>query len=192
MKKLLLALAILSMTGCASTQYAKYAEAQQAIATSKSDSEIARYKALSDLAVSGSETAKVAAVMALALGNPQGTASTQHVAAPQNELLQWASLIVPSLTNTAGMYFNFKSNETNSNNAAAVSMSTNDAFVGIAGKIQSPSANVSTVTTTTTSTDSHNTSADQTMSGTGVLGSGSYATTATPVFQPVVVTNPLP
>lgn len=201
MKKLILVSALLlSLVGCASTQqYTQYTTSQQAIAASKSSADIARYNALGALANSGSDTAKVAAVMALALSNQGAAGQTQSIAPPQtNEAIQWASILVPGLTSIAGMRYNYLSTVTQSNNAAAVAQSTNSAFVGIASKIQAPAATVTT-STVTTSTDSHDTSANQTMSGTGVLGSGAYNTYANPVTTddhsvitpaPVIITTP--
>lgn len=182
MKKLILVTALaLSLGGCASTQqYTQYTATHQAIAASKASADVARYNALAALANSGSETAKVAAVMALALSNNGGSGQTQNIAPPQtNEAIQWASILVPSLTSIAGMRYNYLSTVAQSNNAVTLAKSTNDAFVGIASKIQAPAANVSTVTTTTT--DRHDSSANQTMSGTGVLGTGAYTTSANPI-----------
>jgi hypothetical protein len=59
-----------------------------------------------------------------------------------------------------------------SNNSARVAISTNETFYGLAGKIQAP------VVTTPQANVTSNTS--YTLSGTGVLGSGSYSTIANP------------
>ena len=45
--------------------------------------------------------------------------------ATTNEALQWASILVPGLTQVAGMRYNYLSNQTQSNNAASVTISTN-------------------------------------------------------------------
>ena len=149
--KLLIVLSGLTLAGCASPDYAQYAKSAEA-------SSVARSKALSDIAASGDSAAKVAAVMALALG--QGNSV---LAAPQpNQVLQWASILVPGLTQVAGMRYNYLSQQAQSNNATTLGLSTNNAFVGLAGKIQAPG---STFTSTTT------------LSGTGNLGSGTYSTT---------------
>lgn len=210
MKKLVLSLIMVAaLTGCASTEYAQYTATQQSIATSKANSETARYQALAQIAKDGDPTAKVAAVMALALGG-QGSSAQVGVQAPQaNQALQWASILVPSVTQVAGMRYNYLSQQTSSNNAASVAISTNNTMSAIAGKIQAPVANVSSITTSTdnhsVSTDSHaisnvTTSTDTatTLSGTGTLGSGAYSTSSsTPVvvvpdvvqITPVVVPN---
>lgn len=189
-------LVALALAGCASPDYAQYAKSAEA-------SSVARSKALSDIAASGDSSAKVAAVMALALGSGNST-----LAAPQpNAALQWASILVPGLTQVAGMRYQYLSQQTQSNNATALGISTNSTMLGIAGKIQAPvaivpQANVTTTTNTdrndvtTTTTDRHDTVT--TLSGTGTLGSGAYSTqdrhdVTTPapvVITPVTVIQP--
>lgn len=181
MKRLALPLLILAITGCATGQYDAYAKAQGDIARYKADAEVARFKALALIAGSDSESARIAAVMAIAMGGNAGTAQAQQIAAPQNEALQWASILVPGLTSVAGMYYSNRSAMSAADASARVSESTNTAFTAMAGKIQAtpvvvPQANVSTVNTTTSTT---NTTTDTTLSGTGVLGSGSYTSTPT-------------
>lgn len=204
-----------SLVGCASTgDYAAYANGQAAIESAKHSADAARYKAMSDIASGGDATAKVAAVMALALG--QNTQSVVRIQAPKSDAdiaLSWAQILVPGIVNVAGIAYGAKVATTASNNAANVSMNTNNAFVGIAGKIQAspivvPQANVST-TNTVTNTDRHDSistvdshdSTSTVLSGTGTLGSGAYGfsesnntstTTSAPVvFTPVVITNPV-
>lgn len=135
MKTALTLLAALALTACASPDYEQYAKAQESIAISKSQSDAARYRAMSDIAVSGDSSAKVAAVMAMALS--QGNAQTQQIAAPQpNQALQWASILVPGLTQIYGIRANADVAMRSSDNAAATSAATTAGFVGIAGKIQ--------------------------------------------------------
>jgi len=192
MKTLLtLLLVALALTGCASTEYAQYAKSAEAAS-------VARSSALTEIAKSGDSSAKVAAVMALALG----AGNTQLQAPAPNAALQWASILVPGLTQIAGIAANVKLGTVQSNNATATAISTTSAFVGIAGMVQAPAApqaNISTVTTTSTDShavDSHAVSnANQTLSGTGTLGSGAYSdsndtTTPAPVITPVVQVVP--
>lgn len=125
---------LMGLAGCASPDYAQYAKAQESIAVSKSQSEAARYKAMSDIAGSGDSAAKVAAVIALALGqsNPP-----PPIAPPQpNQALQWASILVPGLAQIYGIRANADVAMRNSDNAASTSAATTAGFVGIAGKIQ--------------------------------------------------------
>jgi len=125
--KILLTLifAALALTGCANTEYSQYAKSAEA-------SSVARSKALSDIAASGDSSAKVAAVMALAMG--AGNAQLQAPA--PNSVLQWAQVLVPGLTQVMGMRYQYLSTVTQSNNAAATAQSTNSTFSGIAGLIQ--------------------------------------------------------
>lgn len=169
----------LTLTGCASNDYAQYSKAQTDIATARHAADAAKYKAMSDIAASGDSGAKIAAVMAMALGGNSGVQTT--IQAPQaSQALQWASVLVPGLTSVMGMRYNYLSTVTQSNNAAATAISTNSTFAGIAGKIQAPGA----ITTTT-------------LSGTGNLGSGTYSTAdrhdvlnTSPVITPVVQVVP--
>jgi len=58
-------LAVLSLTGCATAEYAAYADAHKAQAAAQT----ARYQALADIAKQGDTTAKVAAVSAMLVEN---------------------------------------------------------------------------------------------------------------------------
>ena len=211
MKLVLISIA-LALTGCATTEYADYAKAQGDIARANAEVQSARYNALSKVAETGTESAKIAAVMALALGGSSSTQAVQQVQAPQpSQALQWAQVLVPSITNIASLHYTSRASMAASESAARVSESTNAAFVGLASKIQAPVTVVpqtvtpvvaapvlpqANVTTTTTSTDNHavsnttSSSTTSTLSGTGVLGSGSYSTVSTPA--PVVITPVIP
>lgn len=178
MKSLLIP-TLVALAGCASPgDYAAYANGQAQIEAARHAADAARYKAMSDIAAGGDSTAKVAAVMALAIGQQGAAQGAMRIQAPKTDseiALQWASILVPGITNVAGIAYGAKVATNASDNAAAVSMSTNNAFLGMAGQIQAPgvpAANVYTQTTNTTNTDRH----DQTLSGTGTLGSGDYAT----------------
>ena len=174
MKKYYLLLVVL-LAGCTSTeQYKLYADSHAQMETAKYNAEAAKYRAMSDIANNGTEAAKVAAVMAIALGGNTGTNKTNSLQAPQqSEALQWAQILVPGVIQSVGIIANRQVAITQSNNAASVAQSTNNAFVGMAARIQSPVANV---TTTTNNTDNHT----QTLSGTGTLGSGAYNTISNP------------
>ncbi len=166
MQRLIIVIAACALSACAAPGYEQYLAAQQGIATARSNADIARYDALANIASKGDSAASVAAAMALAMG---GNAPQPVIAAPQNELLQWAGVLVPALTQAyaIGQSANVAINA--SNNAARSAEATTAGFVGMAGKIQAPviaapvlpQANVSTITT---------------LSGTGTLGSGSYST----------------
>jgi len=145
-------LAALSLTGCATGQYQAYADAHKAQAAAQT----ARYQALADIAKMGDTTAKVAAVISLNAGN---TPQSSQINAPKNwadYALQWTGLLLP----TVGQIYTINKQTTlgmrQSDNATAVAVSTNQAFVGMASQIQAPAANVTTI------------------GGNGVIGSGSY------------------
>lgn len=156
-----------SLVGCATQDYELYAKAQSEVAVAKHNSDAAKYKAMGDIAASGTEAAKVAAVMALALGQSTSTSSTLQ-APQQSSALQWAQVLVPGVTQMVGIVSNTRLGMTQSDNSTKLGMSTNESFVGIASKIQA-------APTITTTTDSHNTD--------------NHTVTPTPVVvnQPVVV-----
>lgn len=208
MKKTLLAIVIaLSVVGCASNDYKAYADAQANVATARANADTARYQALTKIAETGDGSAKIAAVMALALGT-NNVPNTNQVQAPQaSQALQWASILVPSVTTLASINANMRVGLANSETSARIAESTNNTFLGVASKIQAPvatQANITTTTTTTStdnhaiSTDSHavsttNTTANPTttstsIGGAGVIGDGTYTTQANPVTN--TTTNP--
>lgn len=189
----LLAVCVAALTGCASGDYKLYAEGQSKIESAKYLAEAERWKAMGSIAANGTESAKIAAVVAMAMSGQQGGGGNggTKIQAPQaNEALQWASLLVPSITQLAGISANVKLGMAQSDNAARVAMSTNDAFVGIAGKIQAPAVAAANVTTTTTTNTTSSADVSTTFSGTGVLGSGSYATAANPTTTTTSSANP--
>jgi hypothetical protein len=155
-----LAAASLALAGCATDDYQHYAQAQMAMAQAKSSADQARYTALARIAETGDSVARVAAVMSLAgigEGSRQAPASVAAPVAPGTTALQWASILVPGVTQAWGISQQVKLGMRQSDNATALGMSTNAAFVGMAGQIQAPAPNVS-------------------LSGTGVIGSGTPPT----------------
>jgi len=149
--KLLAIVCALFLTGCATAEYQAYADAHKAQAAAQA----ARYQALADIAKMGDTTAKVAAVMSLQMGSPQQSAQINAPKSWADYALQWTGLLLP----TFGQVYTINKQTTlglrQSDNATALGVSTNSAFVGIASQIQAPAANV-------------------TLSGTGVIGAGSY------------------
>lgn len=216
MKYLILIFA-LAMSACASPDYAKYTAANTAIETARHNADAAKWQAMAQIAGQGDATAKVAAVMAMAMGQGQAAGST--IQAPSaSPALQWASVLVPGLTSVMGMRYNYLSTTVQSNNARDVAVSTNATFAGmgnsigaagiagntalvnVAGMIQAPAANITTTLsgTGTMGSGAYTTNANPILSGTGTLGSGAYSTldthavdnhTITPA--PVVVVTPV-
>jgi hypothetical protein len=146
------------------------------IARAQADSR--KYEALSVAANNGSDVARVAVALAVGgVGNGQNFQHTQipQVQAPQDEAYKWAALILPTATNIAVAGFGYKLGVTQSDNSrlqteasyrAVSSGYTSNAQ--IASYIQAPGATTTTTTTNTSSTSNS-------LSGTGVVGSGSYA-----------------
>lgn len=221
MRKLVITVALASLTlvGCATQDYTKYVETQREIevvrAQARAASEVARYQALAEIARSGDTTARVAAVISLQAGN-QGNNQQQQL--PQlnapvsgaDYALRWAGVLLPSLTQGYGLYQTSRvaiaqsNNSTQlgmrqSDNATALGVSTNNAFTSmsaantatatagfdaatqISGQIK---PNITITGNTGSSINAGNSGAGtsggvtwQPLSGTGVIGSGSYADT---------------
>jgi hypothetical protein len=146
MKLIATILFALALTGCATGQYEAYTAATTAQAVATANAQAERYKALATLANSGSDVAKVAAVMALA---GHGTGSTQQAApiaaprSPGDTALQWASLLVPTLGQAYMIGTNARLGMRQSDNATRLGMAqaeynrdtqvgTANAFGGIA------------------------------------------------------------
>ena len=134
MIKLAATLAVLSLVGCASTDYTKYSETQVAIARYKAEAEKARYAVLTEIVKKGDPTASVAAVMSMQMGMGAGN-QDQRLEAPRNsgdDALKWASLLLPTAVQGFGIYSNAKVATTQSNNATTTALSTNNTFASIA------------------------------------------------------------
>lgn len=133
MRKILLIVGVLaSLTGCASQEYALYAETQQKIAQAQAMSDTARYAALAEIARQGDSAAKVAAVMSLQMSGGSGSGPrVQQVNPPRtfgDVALQWTSVLLPSLTQFYSISANRQIAVTQSNNQAAIATSTNNTF----------------------------------------------------------------
>jgi hypothetical protein len=147
-------IAVLALTGCATnSEYAAYADAHKAQAAAQA----ARYQALADIARQGDTTAKVAAVMSLQMGGAQQNAQINAPKSWADHALQWTGLLLPTVGQIYTVNKQTSLGMRQSDNATALGISTNAAFVGIAGKIQAPAANVTTI------------------GGNGVIGAGSYS-----------------
>jgi len=168
MKRIALTLCALSLTGCATGQYQAYADAHKAQAAAQT----ARYQALADIAKMGDTTAKVAAVMSLQMGGGQQNAQINAPKSWADYALQWTGLLLPTFGQVYSVNKQTSLGMRQSDNATALGISTNAAFVGIASQIQAPAANITT--TTTTNTDS------------------THAPTVVTQPAPIVVTQPAP
>ena len=152
MKLIATILCALSLTGCATAEYQAYAEAHKAQAAAQT----ARFQALADIARQGDTTAKVAAVMSLQMGGGQQNAQINAPKSWADYAMQWTGLLLPTIGQVYTVNKQTSLGMRQSDNATALGISTNAAFVGIASQIQAPAANV-------------------TLSGTGVIGAGSYS-----------------
>lgn len=146
MRVLILAAAF-ALTGCASVEYKAYADAHAAVAHARAQADSARYAALADIARNGDSAAKVAAAMTLALQG-SGTTPQPGIVAPKSAhevLLGWAGVVMPGLTQMYASNRAASLGIAQSNNSAAVAVSTNNTMLGIASKIQAP-GQVTTIT----------------------------------------------
>jgi hypothetical protein len=137
MKLKLLALAgALVLAGCASgpSSYQLYAETQKAIAQANAVAETARYNALAEIAKNGDSAAKVAAVLSIQMGGGSNQRPQQQVAAPESiadTALKWTSVLLPSFAQLYTVQRNTAVAMRQSDNQAAIAISTNKAFTDI-------------------------------------------------------------
>jgi hypothetical protein len=142
MRKTILSVALASLTlaGCASTNYELYAQTQEKIAIARAESDIARYKALEAIANSGDTTARVAAVIALQQGatSANNTPKIEQPTSTGDTILKWTSVLLPSLTQ---FYSIGKSTDlaiVNSNNNKEIAINSNETMLGFGKLIVDP------------------------------------------------------
>lgn len=155
------------LSGCATNEYARYAEMQERIQIAKYTAEAERYKAMASIGLNGDTTTKVAAMMSMAGFNSNNQNQTAFIQPPKTaweNTRDVLSIFLPAFVQGYGIYASSRTAQNASDNARMTSMSTNDAFIGMAGKIQAPASNVNTT---------------YTLSGTGVIGNGTYSTVDT-------------
>jgi len=202
----------LMLAGCATPGYVEYTQAVAMQAQAHADARRATIAAITAMANNGDATTKTMAVVMLSLG--AGQAQPLPVEPPRDTALQWAAMIVPSVTALAGGYFGYRLGVTQSNNQAMTTQSSYGTLGAVAvGGYGSNSAiagagfNAITafrpvpvdwsglagalkpsITTTTSLTN--------TTGGDGVLGAGTISrpttTTTTTSTDNHSVTNPLP
>ena len=134
---------MLIVTGCSTAgDYYKSVDRTNArnveIAVANARAEEARYNALAQIAASGDATTKVAATMALALGGTKQSPQAAVAQPLQSEALQWASILVPGVTQGMGIYYNTKATINASDNATALGINTNSTFGVMAKEINNP------------------------------------------------------
>ena len=141
--KTLIAVAALVLAGCSTAgDYYKSVDASNqhnvALAKAHAEAEAVRYQALMRIAESGDATAKVAATMALALGAGTRQAPAAVAQPQRSEALEWASILVPGVTQGLSIYYNTKTNINANDNATALGINTNQTFGQFASEINAP------------------------------------------------------
>lgn len=183
-KRLTVATAVMvALAGCASPEmYRQYADGQAKIEIAKYTAQAEKYKAMAKIAEAGDATSKVAAVVAMAMGDmgggQSGTGGSAQLAPPKDPsetALQWASILVPATVQGFGIKANRdvairqSDNSTalglrQSDNAASVQINTNQTMQGISLGIANlipqtisalPSAPPPSNTTTTNTTNNY-------------------------------------
>lgn len=120
------------LPGCSTTQaYQQYALAIQHAAEARSAAQVEQSKAIMQLALSGDSTTKTVAVMLLAM--QAGAKEQVAIEPPRNEALQWAQVLVPSITALGMGYWGFRLGQTQSDNAANVAIASYGSMENIAG-----------------------------------------------------------
>ena len=162
MKTITLLLIAVLMTGCATGQNEYYAAE-----TARHEAEGKRWESMAAIAKEGDSTTKTVAMVTMALGN----AGSQHAtAAPRNWMdygMQALGIFAPVLGQAYMVNQQTRLGIAQSENSTRLGISTNEAFVGIAGKIQAPMAPQANITTTNTNT----------IGGDGNVGNGSQSKT---------------
>ena len=136
-------LASVVLVGCSSSgDYYKSVDASNArnveLVQAQAVADAARYAALAKIAETGDATAKVAATMALALGS-NARVQAAAVAQPQrSEALEWASILVPGVTQGMGIYYNAQTSMNANNNATRLGIDTNTVYKHFASEINDP------------------------------------------------------
>ena len=108
MRKITGLIVSVALAGCATPPpgYTDYAAAIKSMAAQQAAASIAASEAIAEIAKTGSDAARVAAVMMLGLQAQQ--TKTPVMEPPRDQALQWASVIMPSLTNIGLAYFGAK------------------------------------------------------------------------------------
>lgn len=133
MKLIAILAAALTLTACATGNDAYYA-AVEAREKRLAEQEMRADMAIVEMATKGDAQAKGAAQMYFALKNAGSKANQQMIAAPKSvaeQLLPWASLIVPSLTQLYSIQQNTTVQLRNSDNSLAGKKLDNDMIVDL-------------------------------------------------------------
>lgn len=189
--KLAFALAPILLVGCASSKdYAAFLAAQQSVAVQHAEAAKSRYQAMALIANSGDASSKTAAVMAMAMVQQP---NIQLPPPPEGAALKWASVLLPAITNLGSGYFGYRLGVTQSNNAASTTIAGYNTFgtmatAGYAALADTSSAGFAANNGIATAGFGSNATLGSfiqapqpnvTLSGTGVIGSGTYSAPVT-------------
>jgi hypothetical protein len=131
--RLVASVLVIALAGCQTENYGLYAQSMARIAEANASVAREQAAAMERLAqFSGaSDTVRTVAVIMLAMG-AQNAKTQVNVVPPQNEALQWAQVLLPSISTLALGYWGYHLGKTQSNNAADVSIAGYNAMNGIA------------------------------------------------------------
>jgi hypothetical protein len=134
MKRIILATAVaLTLTACATNQDAYY-NAIAAREARQAEQELRADTAIAQMAASGDAQAKGMAIMHFAMKASNAKQSQQHIAAPKtiaDQLLPWASILVPSLTQLYSIQQNTAVQLRHSDNSLAGKKADNEMIVDL-------------------------------------------------------------
>jgi hypothetical protein len=196
----LVAVLMVALTGCQTTGYTDYANAMARVAEANASIAREQSAAMMELAKFGADpTTRTVAVIMLAMGAQNGQKNV-HIAPPQNEALEWARVLVPSLSTLAMGYFGYRLGVSQSDNAADVSIAGYNAMNGIANSgfnavtaFKLPPLDFSTLrpnnTTVTNTTNTTNTAIDV-ANDSGQVAIGGGDANRPGIVPPVVVVPP--
>jgi hypothetical protein len=129
------AIGVLILTGCATgpSDYERYTQAQENIELARAEAEIAKYQALETIALKGDAGASAVAAMGIAIGTSSRVRDSQLIQprSTTDKLLQWASLLVPGLTQFYSIQKNAEISIVNSNNSLLAQKSNNGMIVDL-------------------------------------------------------------
>jgi hypothetical protein len=134
MKRILLATAVaLTLTACATNQEAYY-KAIEARENRLAQQELRADSAIADMAAAGGPEAKGMGIMYFGLKSAGAKANQQMIAAPKSvaeQLLPWASILVPSLTQLYSIQQNTAVQLRHSDNSLAGKKADNEMIVDL-------------------------------------------------------------
>lgn len=180
--KILLIPAVALIAGCSSMdkQYAAHLAAAQSIAQANALANQEKVRQMGEIAKSARDSGSaVAAVMAMAMVQ---TPQVNIPPPPESAALKWASILVPSLTNVTAGYFGYRLGVANSDNAAATTIAGYNTFGSMANAGYAAIGNTASAGFTANSNIAGFIQSPQpniTLSGTGVIGNGSYSAPVT-------------